>query len=773
MEWFVWLLIVLWLLLMGGIQIWKEKAPRKSKIAKKLTIALIVLGVIGGIITITYNTWREPSKKETKETKEKDFNDIANRTSDLTIAKLQDQFPSYFVNPERTNEQKQYILSGIERTRGDDPNKILENLIQQIKKIELRIGEDTNNLIQRNKEITVFAQSQGKLDIALDATNKILEYAPEDNFALRERGFINHRLGNIEQAEKDFLKSIDTSKTNLEKAISLNDVGTFYSMIGQYKKAETYLKESYKIGKEIPNSIIIAASSLNLSTLYSDTNNAEDIKLYISEAIIEFEKAGDKKGVAYAQFNLATYYLQHGDMYEAKKRIDILKLTAEDENDELFKSVIYSNLGNYFARLGDYDAAKRYILGAIEIVEKQHLEGGLATDYENLGIIYQKQGDNIKAEDEYYKALVLHKKLNNLPGICGTLMSLSNIYAERKEYDKAKRSLDEAMDIAVKIDRKEYVAGCYAIIGTNYMEQRIYADAEINLNKALSIFIQIDDMIGKAVVLFNLGSIQKERGDKKGAIKLLGDSKECFKQIGLPHMVAMIDSKLNELDIRDINDTNENAPYTYFAKITKCKIPEDQPFVFSLEKVIKNTDMMVNTDGMTSYICFEEGEEILINDFIERVRAHYQKYPPSSEKDVNWFDLVDTKKHILKYKINILFPPKTFYKPTKGGQLLVIAAKGIFEIYEENHKFDNYETFSMDANTIAKRAWITKDAMRLGLIFKKNLYNDDRTQVGFEAENGTVTIYSQEDYPDPLMKKLKLEVEQINQEEKQQDSNST
>lgn len=291
MKWIEWLCIVLWLFLIGGVQLWKAKVPEKSATASNLTIFLIVLAVIGGVIKITYSTLQKPSKKEVEETKRKD----AEAASDIFIAKLHELFPDNFLNPERTSEQKEYIIKGIERAKSDDPNKVLEDLIQQEKEIDSKIKENINDLIQRNKEITVIAQSEGKLEIAIDAANKILEYAPKDSFAFRERGFVNHRLGKIEQAEKDFIKGVDTSVTDIEKASALVGVGIFYSRIGQYQKAEEYLKSAYKIGKEIPNSMIIAASSLNLSNLYVYKNDTNSAKLYISEAIVELEKTGDKK----------------------------------------------------------------------------------------------------------------------------------------------------------------------------------------------------------------------------------------------------------------------------------------------------------------------------------------------------------------------------------------------------------------------------------------------------------------------------------------------
>jgi len=183
--------------------------------------------------------------------------------------------------------------------------------------------------------------------------------------------------------------------------------------------------------------------------------------------------------------------------------------------------------------------------------------------------------------------------------------------------------------------------------------------------------------------------------------------------------------------------------------------------------------MTIKVDQKTSYICFEEGTKITVNDFIEKIRGYYEKKRPNIKEHVKLSDLENKEKVVTKYKINIIFPQNTIFRPTEGGQLLVKEANGIIEIYEQNKEFENYEMFSMDEKTVAKRAWVSKDDMRIGLILKKNIYEGDKAQIGFQAEGGSITINKDEDYTDPLIEMLKIDIEQINNEEKQQDSNST
>ena len=450
----------------AALEIWKRVVPETSRLAFILEIAVIVLGVIGVAVGIIYHTYKEPSKKQIEAEKKQD----AELFADTLLSKLEEEHPQFSENQVRANEFKKYLIQGRNKVQDDDPTKILSSLINDEKNIDVKVKENIDKLIEINKEIVVFAQSQGELIIALNATNKILEYYPQDSFAFRERGFINHRLGKIDDAEKDYLKSIELSLSDIQKASSLISIGVFYSRIGKLEKAAENYESAYKIGERLDSSVIKGSSAMNLSDVYNNLGKTQEAQTLMNKAIIEFEKTGDVKALTYAQINQATYYMQKGKIHEAKQRLEALNELAENEKDDLIRSAIYTNLSNFYSTLNDYYLAEIYALKAIEIKKKLKLEGGMAINYGNLGTIYRRQGKLLEAEEAHNKSLILFTKLNNEQGICRCLMNLGNIRLQQKNYQEAKRYFEDGLTIAHQIGNKRYMGNGYGNLCLLHMD---------------------------------------------------------------------------------------------------------------------------------------------------------------------------------------------------------------------------------------------------------------------------------------------------------------
>ncbi len=756
MKWLILVIVIIWVLLIAALEIWKKAAvPDNSKLVFKLEVLITLLGVGGVICGKVYTTIKEPSKEQIEAEKKQD----AELFADIYLKKLEEEHPQFFENQVRENEFKKYLVQGRNKVQDDDPTKILSSLINDEKNIDVKVRENIDKLIEINKEIVVFAQSEGELIIALNATNKILEYYPQDSFAFRERGFINHRLGKIDDAEKDYLKSIELSLTDIQKASSLISIGVFYSRIGKLEKAAESYESAYEIGEKLDNSVIKASSDINLSNVYNDLGKIQQAETLINRAIIEFEKIGDTKALTGAQINQATYYLQHGKIYEAKQRLEALKELAENENDDLTRSVIYTNLSNFYSTLNDYYLAEIYALKAIEIDKKLKLEGGMAINYGNLGTIYRGQGKLLKAEEEHNKSLILFRKLNDEQGICRGLMNIGNIKLQQKDYEEARNYFEEGLTIARQIGKKQYIANGCGNLCVLHMEQRNFKGAETYIKEALNIYNDINDEYGKACALYNLASIYKEIGNKEVAIEKWNESKKIFGGIGLPHMVENVNGELNKLTAEHINIKDPNST-EFLIQTIKCKIPNG--LAFSFEKINKDEEMTIGVNQETSYISFENGYEISINEFIEKIRLYYQKNLPDRKEEIKRDEIKLNTIDISKYEITITFPRNTFFKPTKGKQLIANSAEGVIEIQKEFSKFRNFEMFSIDRNTIAQRGWASTTDRDIGIVLQKNNLNDDKCKVGFQVRNGKLTVNKEgESYKDPLLGFLKIELKKI------------
>jgi len=173
-------------------------------------------------------------------------------------------------------------------------------------------------------------------------------------------------------------------------------------------------------------------------------------------------------------------------------------------------------------------------------------------------------------------------------------------------------------------------------------------------------------------------------------------------------------------------------------------------------------EMTIGVNLETSFICFENRDKISINEFIERIRLHYEKSPPDRKEEIKRDETKLNTINISKYEIAIGFPIKTFFEPTKGSQLIVNSAHGVIEIQKEFSKFSNFEMFSIDRNTMAQRGWASTKDRDIGVVLQKNDSVEDKVKVGLQAKDATFKVNKEgKSYEDSLLGLLKIELKKI------------
>jgi tetratricopeptide (TPR) repeat protein len=92
-----------------------------------------------------------------------------------------------------------------------------------------------DQLIQRNREIAAIAYLRADFDEAAASLDEILKLAPDDIYALNEKGFICGLRGDLSGAEKYFRRVLDLAK-ELQKGepliVALNNLAVIYKVRG-------------------------------------------------------------------------------------------------------------------------------------------------------------------------------------------------------------------------------------------------------------------------------------------------------------------------------------------------------------------------------------------------------------------------------------------------------------------------------------------------------------------------------------------------------------
>lgn len=203
---------------------------------------------------------------------------------------------------------------------------------------------------------------------------------------------------------------------------------------------------------------------------------------------------------------LARIHWLRGDLDSAEEGYKrVLELSAEDE---IGQAIAYGNLGSLYKTRGELDSAESSLMKSLRLYEKMGRKEGMASNYCNLGVIHQSRHNCDAAEKMYREALAINLDLRREAGIANAYGNLGLLHKERGELDAAEQMYEQSLAIDERLGRKEGIANSYA----------------------------------------NLGVLYGMREDADTARQFLIRSRQLFAEIGMPHMVAQLQSWLDELD---------------------------------------------------------------------------------------------------------------------------------------------------------------------------------------------------------------------------------
>ena len=291
------------------------------------------------------------------------------------------------------------------------------------------------------------------------------------------------------------------------EAADYENLGTVFDSVGQYTKAEEYLRKALVISKEIGDKQGEASAYGNLGTVFQSVGQYIKAEEYLQKALVIKKEIGDKEGEASAYGKLGTVFKSVGQYTKAEEYLQKALVIRKEIGDKEGEAVDYGNLGTVFKSVGQYTKAEEYLQKALVITKEIGDKKGEASAYGNLGTVFKSVGQYTKAEEYLQKALVIKKEIGDKEGEASTFGNLGVVFLSVGQYTKAEEYLQKALVIRKEIGDKRGEASAYGNLGTVFQSVGQYTKAEEYLQKALVIKQEIGDKRGEASVYGNLGTV--------------------------------------------------------------------------------------------------------------------------------------------------------------------------------------------------------------------------------------------------------------------------
>lgn len=312
------------------------------------------------------------------------------------------------------------------------------------------------------------------------------------------------------------LNLLQTTQEDTIRVLAMDELCYFYRN-SEPIKALDYGKKSLALARKINYKNGLSRALSDVGTIFSIRGEFDSTLYYYRESLKVREEIGDKKYIANALSNIG-YVFDYSANYDSALTYHLKSLKIREElKDELQIAISYSNIGIIYYRLMNYDFATDYYNKALEIRIRLGDSMGMAKLYSNIA-------ENIYEQSVQYRYKLAEAQIKN-----GTIENRDNVVADdtlTSLYDTTLFYAEKAYPIFKRMDDKRNLAALISNMGNIYGVQKNYKKALEYYKQAEEIQNELGDKSGKMKTFHNIANIHYYMDNPKKAIEFYDRSME-------------------------------------------------------------------------------------------------------------------------------------------------------------------------------------------------------------------------------------------------------
>jgi len=325
------------------------------------------------------------------------------------------------------------------------------------------------------------------------------------------------------------LKALDTSINQEAISYLLNQKGTIYRNLSEYKKALELHQSALDLAKK-SNSKEFEVFSLNMiGVVYRRTDAIKTALDYNQKALEVAESVDDPTTHIKRNINIAL-----------------------------------NSIGNLYQTLGQYDLAISQFKRALELEGRLGNKLGLAINNENIGDCLEQKGDLKGALAQYQKALALNEEINNTYGKVICKSGIAQVYLKRNKPEEAISLLNQLREPISKIKDKFIWSTILANIGWAQMQLGNYTQAEKEIQQALQMAKSNTLPSQEVYAQRLLSQLESKRGNHKKALEYFKEAEKIDKDLKddrnlqyINDLILRYEAEKRENEISNLANENE------------------------------------------------------------------------------------------------------------------------------------------------------------------------------------------------------------------------
>lgn len=182
-----------------------------------------------------------------------------------------------------------------------------------------------------------------------------------------------------------------------------------------------------------------------------------------------------------------------------------------------------SFMGLASANKGDYQTSFDYHQRAVEVAQRQSDSTQLAFGYNNLGRLFFDQGDLIRAYDNFIRAEDIFLNVQEPSGLAYVYRSLANLYRMQKDFAKSIAISNKAYQLRKQLGDPRMITSSLLELGSLQKDAGDRTAAMISFRRADSVAARVNDPITRAELSLALAELLLEEKNIAEALDRASD----------------------------------------------------------------------------------------------------------------------------------------------------------------------------------------------------------------------------------------------------------
>jgi CHAT domain-containing protein/Tfp pilus assembly protein PilF len=331
---------------------------------------------------------------------------------------------------------------------------------------------------------------------------------------------------------KEALKLLQQVGDRGAEAITLSNIGSVYSALGDKQQALIYYNQALPLHRAVSDRDGEAGTLTHIANVYSALGDKQQALTYYNQALPLHGAVGDRGAEATTLNNIGEVYWALGEQQQALTYYNQALPLRRAVGDRGGEATTLNNIGAVYSDLGELQQALTYYNQALPLRRAVGNRGGEATTLNNIGSVYSDLGDKQQALTYYSQALPLSRAVGDRGGEAATLINIGAVYSDLGDKQQALTYYSQALPLMRAVGDRYGEAATLNNIGAVYLDLGELQQALTYYNQALPLLRAVGDRRREAATLNNIGLVYWTLGEQQQALKYYNQALPLRRAVG-------------------------------------------------------------------------------------------------------------------------------------------------------------------------------------------------------------------------------------------------